>query len=117
MDDNSPRALAFLNKSKGQSRVTLSSSSDTQHEALLPSNVNAESFLQLLLSFRNSAPSITPGVLNLASRTDEGSPRDIESQQNLQRLALRTSIVPPVSSVTSGTLTLEQQVASLNDEL
>jgi hypothetical protein len=117
MDDSSPRAMAFLNKSEGRSRVILPSSSDTQPEALLPSNVNADSFLQLLLSFRNSAPSITPGFLNLASRTEEGAPRGIESQQNLQRPALRTSIVPPVSSVASGTLTLEQRLASLNEEL
>jgi hypothetical protein len=102
--------MAFLNKSKGRSHdAVVSSSSETQPEALLPSNVNAESFLKLLLSFRNSTPSITPGFLNLAPRTDDGAPRGIESQQ--------TSIVPPVTSLVSGTFTLEQQLASLNEEL
>jgi hypothetical protein len=112
--DSSLRAMAFLNKSKDRSRVILSSSSDTQPEALLPSNVNAESFLQLLLSRRNSTPSITPGFLNLAPRTDEGPSRGIEREENLQRSVLRTS---PVSSLSNGTLTLEQQLASLNEEL
>jgi hypothetical protein len=118
MDDSSPRAMAFLDKSKGHGRVISPSSPSTQPEALLPSNVNTEGFVQLLLSFRNSAPSITPGFPNLASRVDEGAARDIESQQqNHQRPALRTSIAPPVSSVANATLTLEQQLASVNEEL
>jgi hypothetical protein len=110
MDESKPHAV------KCHGRVISSSSFGTQSEAL-PSSENAEGFLQLLLSFRNSAPSVTPDLLNLASRADEVAPRVIGSQQNLQRLALSSPIVPPASSVANGMLTLEQQLASLNQEL
>jgi hypothetical protein len=118
MDDSqSRRAMKSLNKSKDHGRVILSSSSDTQPEDL-PANVNAEGLLQLLLSFRNSAPSVvTPGDLNVASMADEVAPRDIECQQNLHHPAPRTSIVPPASSVANGMLSLKQKLASLHEEL
>jgi hypothetical protein len=105
-----------LDRLKCHGRVMLSSSSDTQPGAL-PTNENAEDVLQLLLSFRNSAPSVTTDLLNSASMVDEEAPRSIENWKNLQQPAFSTPIVPPASSVANGMLTLEQQLASLNEEL
>jgi hypothetical protein len=133
MRDSNPHAMKVLDRLKCHSRLISYSSSDNEPGALL-SNENAEGFLQLLLSFRNSAPSVTTnenaeGFLQLllsfrnsapsvtTSRADEVAPRGIESQKYLQRPAPRASIVPPASSVANGMLTLEQQLASLNEEL
>ena len=116
MDDSYPNTMKPLNRLECHGRVISYSSSDTQPGAL-SSNENAEGFLQLLLSFRNSTPSVTTDLLKLASMADKVAPRGIDSQQTLQGPAPRTSMVPPASSVANGMLTFEQQLASLNEEL
>jgi hypothetical protein len=114
VDESDWCAMESLDKSKVRDRVI--SSSYTQPGAL-PSNVNAEGLLQLLLSFRHYDPSVTPDLLNLASRADEIAFRDMESHHNLQRSTPGTSTLPPVGSIANGMLALEQQLASLNEEL
>jgi hypothetical protein len=116
VDERDWRTMESFDKSKGRGQVI--ASSDSQPGSL-PSNVNAEGLLQLLLSFRSSGsvPSVTPDLLNLASRANEIALQGSEIQQNLQHSTPGTSTLPSVSSIANGMPTLEQQLASVNEEL
>jgi hypothetical protein len=93
------------------------------HSRTLPSNLNTE-IQQLPRSFRNSAqdspPSAPPNLFNSTSASARSAhflALGAESQRDLQHLPSYPSYFPAASSpVASGMLTLEQQLALLNEE-
>jgi hypothetical protein len=85
----------------------------------LPSNLHTE-IRQLPLSFRNSAqdppPSAPPDLTSRSARSAHFLALGAESQRDLQHLPSYPSYFPAASSAASGMLTLEQQIALMNEE-